>query len=50
MKPHSSIRVVRMWCDEHTNPIVRCFINPEVLSSGDLLVGVIPELMSADSP
>jgi hypothetical protein len=39
-KPHSFIRVVRMWCGIRTNFILRCFINPEGLNSGDLLVGV----------
>jgi hypothetical protein len=46
MKSHSSIRVVRMWCEIHTNPVLRCFINPEGLSYGDFLVGVVPELAS----
>jgi hypothetical protein len=27
------------------NPILRCFINPEVLNYGDLLVGVVYELV-----
>jgi hypothetical protein len=46
MIPHGSIRVVRMWCDIHTDPILRCFDNPEELSYGDLLVSVVPELSS----
>jgi hypothetical protein len=46
MKPHSSIQVVRIWCGERTNPVLMCFINPEGLSCGDLLVGVVPELVS----
>jgi hypothetical protein len=27
MKPHGSIRVVRLGCSERTNPILGCFIN-----------------------
>jgi hypothetical protein len=38
--------LLEMWCGECTNPVLRCFINPEGLSYGDLLVGVVPELMS----
>jgi hypothetical protein len=46
MKSHSSIRVVRLWCRVHTDPIVRCFVNLEGLNYGDLLVGVVPKLTS----
>jgi hypothetical protein len=46
MKSHSSMRVVRMWCIIHTDLILRCFVNLEGLSSKDLLVGVVPELVS----
>jgi hypothetical protein len=46
MKSHDSIRVVRMGCGIHTNPVLRCFINPEGLSYGDLLVSVVPEITS----
>jgi hypothetical protein len=46
MKPHDSIRVVRMRCDIHINPVLRCFDNPEGLSYGDLLVNVVPKLAS----
>jgi hypothetical protein len=46
MKPHGSIRVVRMWHGIRTNPILKCFDNPEGLSCGDLLVGMVPELVS----
>jgi hypothetical protein len=46
MKPHSFIQVVKMWCDMHTDPILRCFDNPEGLSGMDLLVSVVPELSS----
>jgi hypothetical protein len=35
-----------MWCGEHNDPILKCFINPEGLSYRDLLVGVVPELVS----
>jgi hypothetical protein len=37
MKPHNSVRVVRKWCDMHTDPILRCFDNSEGLNNGDLL-------------
>jgi hypothetical protein len=46
MKSHSSIRVVRVWCEIHTNPILGCFINPEGLSYRDFLIGVVPEIAS----
>jgi hypothetical protein len=46
MKPHVSIRVVRMWCEICTDPILRCFDNPEGLNYGNLLVGMVPELTS----
>jgi hypothetical protein len=46
MKSHGLIRVVRTWCGECTNPVLRCFVNPEELSYGDLLVGVVPKLAS----
>jgi hypothetical protein len=45
MKPHGSIRVVRLGCSECTNPVVRCFINREGLNYGDLLVGVVHEFV-----
>jgi hypothetical protein len=35
-----------MRCGECTDPILKCFINPEGLSYGDLLVGVVRELAS----
>jgi hypothetical protein len=44
MKPHSSVRFVRKWCGMHTDPILRCFDNPEGLNCEDLLVGIVPEL------
>jgi hypothetical protein len=46
MKPRNSVEVVRMWCGEHTDTIVRCFVNPEELSYEDLLVGIVSELTS----
>jgi hypothetical protein len=46
MKSHSFVWVVRMWCGEHTNPVLRYFINIEGLGYEDLLVGVVPELTS----
>jgi hypothetical protein len=46
MKPHGSIWVVRMWCGICIDPVLRCFDNPEGLSYGNLLVGVVPELSS----
>jgi hypothetical protein len=41
MKSHDSVWVVRMWCRIHNNPILRCFVNSEGLSCGDLLVSVV---------
>jgi hypothetical protein len=46
MKPHGSIQVVRMWCGKCTDHVLMCFVNPEGLSCGDLLVSVVVELMS----
>jgi hypothetical protein len=46
IKPHGSIWVVRMWCGICTDPILRCFENPEGLSYGDMLVVVVLELSS----
>jgi hypothetical protein len=46
MKPHSSVRVVRMWCSVHTDPVLRCFDNPEEPNYGDLLVDVFLEFVS----
>jgi hypothetical protein len=42
MRPHGSIWVVRKWCGMRTDPILRCFDNPEGLNCGDLLVGIVP--------
>jgi hypothetical protein len=47
MKPHGSVWVVRMWCGIHTDPVLRCFDNPEGLSYWDLLVVMVPELLSS---
>jgi hypothetical protein len=44
MKPHSSVQVVRKWCGMHTNPILRCFDNPEGMNCENLLVGIVLEL------
>jgi hypothetical protein len=35
-----------MWCGIRTDPVLRCFMNQEGLNYGDLLVGVVPELVS----
>jgi hypothetical protein len=43
MKPDSSIQVVRMWCRIHTDPVLEYFNNPEGLSCGNLLVGMVPK-------
>jgi hypothetical protein len=40
MKPHGSVQVVRVWCGIRTNPVLRCFDNPEGLNYGNLLLGV----------
>jgi hypothetical protein len=42
MKPHGSVRVVKKWRGMCTDPVLRCFDNPERLNSGDLVVGVVP--------
>jgi hypothetical protein len=46
MKPLDSFRVFRMWCGVCTDPVLRCFDDPEGLNCWDLLVGVVPELSS----
>jgi hypothetical protein len=46
MKPHGSVRVVRMWCGICTNPVLRCFNSLEGLSCRNLLVRVVSELSS----
>jgi hypothetical protein len=46
MTSYGSIQVVRIWCGKLTNPILKHFVNPEGLSYGDLLVGMVPELTS----
>jgi hypothetical protein len=35
-----------MWCSICTDPFLKYFDNPEGLSYGNLLVGVVPELSS----
>jgi hypothetical protein len=46
MKPFSFIRVVRMWYGVHTNPVLRSFDAPEGMNYMELLVDVVPELLS----
>jgi hypothetical protein len=46
MKSHGFVQVVRMWCEIHTDPILRCFIDPDGLNCGDLLVVMVLELVS----
>jgi hypothetical protein len=46
MKPHGSVWVVQMWSCICTDPILMCFDNPEVLSYGTLLAGMVPKLLS----
>jgi hypothetical protein len=43
-KPYGFVRVVRMLCRIHTNPVLRCFVNQKELSCEDLLYSVVPEL------
>jgi hypothetical protein len=43
IKPHGSIWVVRMCCVIHTDPVLKCFSDPEGLTYENLLVGVVPE-------
>jgi hypothetical protein len=45
MKSHGFVWVVRMWCKIHTDLVHRCFVNPEGLSYGDLLVGMFLKLV-----
>jgi hypothetical protein len=35
-----------MWWGIRTNPVLKCFVNPEGLNCDDLLDGVVPELVS----
>jgi hypothetical protein len=46
MKPYNFIWVVRMWYCICTDHALRCFDNPEGLSYEDLLVSIVPELLS----
>jgi hypothetical protein len=34
----------KLWCGNHTDPVLMSFINPEGLNCEDLLEGVVPEL------
>jgi hypothetical protein len=46
MKPHGSVRVLKICCGICTDPILRCFDNLKGLSCGNLLVGMVPDLSS----
>jgi hypothetical protein len=46
MKPHGFVRVGRMWCGMRTDPVLRCLNNLEGLSYKDMLVGIVPEVLS----
>jgi hypothetical protein len=35
-----------MWCGFHTDLDLKRFVNPEGLNYGDLVLGVVAELMS----
>jgi hypothetical protein len=35
-----------LWCGIHTDPILRCLVNPEGLNCEDLLEGVVPKFAS----
>jgi hypothetical protein len=41
MKPHSSVRFVKLGCGKGTNPVLKCFVNLEGLKCRDLLVGMV---------
>jgi hypothetical protein len=45
MKPHDFVWVVRLGCGEHTNPVLKCFINPEGLNCRDVVVGMVHEFV-----
>jgi hypothetical protein len=44
MWPHSTIRVVRKWCDMHVDPIHRCLDDSKGLNSGYLPSGHGPQV------
>jgi hypothetical protein len=46
MKSRGSVWVVRMWCRISINPVIRCYVDLEGLNYRNLVVGVLPELMS----
>jgi hypothetical protein len=46
MEPHGFDRVVKMWYEIHTNPILMCFDNLEGLSCGIFLVSMVPKISS----
>jgi hypothetical protein len=31
-----------LWCKIHTDPVLRCFVNPEGLNCKDWLEGMVP--------
>jgi hypothetical protein len=35
-----------LWCRIHTDPVHKCFVNPEGVNCEDLLEGVVSELTS----
>jgi hypothetical protein len=41
MKPHGSVRVVRLGCGKCTNSVIRCFISSEGLNCRDMLEGMV---------
>jgi hypothetical protein len=45
MKPHCFVWIVRLGCRERTNPVLRCFVNPEGMNCRDLLVGMSHEFI-----
>jgi hypothetical protein len=36
-------RLSELWCEIHTDHVLRCFITPEGLNCEDLLEGVVPK-------
>jgi hypothetical protein len=46
IKSHGSIRVLKMWCGIPTDLVHRCFVNPDGLSCGALVVGMVLKFVS----
>jgi hypothetical protein len=46
MKPNGSVRVVKMWCDIHTDPVLGSFDDLGELNYRNLLVSMDPKLTS----